>query len=228
VPTVPESIRVAIDSGSVTAVLYPASTAARLDTTLILAHGAGASQSSPFMVDFAQGLARRGADTVTFNFPYMEEGRRLPDRAPTLEACFRAVIAAVRGRADVGEGRLVIGGKSMGGRMASHVAAAGLPGLTGLVFLGYPLHPPGKPAELRAAHLARIRQPMLFVQGSRDAFGTPEELAPVLRPLGPTARLHVVEGGDHSFAVPKRSPVPRAEVFAGAQDEIARWLRELG
>lgn len=222
----PESIRVAVASGSVTALLYPASPSARLGVTLILGHGAGAPQSSDFMVSFADGLARRGADVVTFNFPYMEIGRRLPDRSETLEGCFRAVIAAARSREALVAGRLVIGGKSLGGRMASHLGAAGLDGLAGLVFLGYPLHPPGKPEKPRAEHLARIRQPMLFVQGSRDAFGTPEELAPVLEPLGPVARLHVIEGGDHSFAVPKRGTVPQSEVFARAQDEIARWLRD--
>ncbi len=222
----PEPIRVAVASGSVTGLVYPASPSARAGVTLILGHGAGAPQSSDFMVSFAEGLARRGADVVTFNFPYMEIGRRLPDRSETLEACFRAVIATARGREDLAAGRLVIGGKSLGGRMASHVGAAGLDGLAGLVFLGYPLHPPGQPEKPRAAHLARIRQPMLFVQGARDAFGTPEELAPILAPLGPAARVHVVEGGDHSFAVPKRSAGPQSEVFARAQDEIARWLRD--
>jgi len=108
--------------------------------------------------------------------------------------------------------------------MASHVAAAGLDGLGGLVFLGYPLHPPGQPEKLRAAHLARIREPMLFVQGARDAFGTPEELAPILAPLGPSVRVHVVADGDHSFKVPKRGPVSQPQVFAQVQDEIVRWL----
>lgn len=223
----PEPIRVAVASGSVTGLVYPASPSARAGVTVILGHGAGAPQSSDFMVSFAEGLAHRGVDVVTFNFPYIEIGRRLPDRSETLEACFRAVIAAARARQDLAAGRLVIGGKSLGGRMASHVGAAGLDGLAGLVFLGYPLHPPGKPEKLRAAHLARIRQPMLFVQGSRDAFGTPEELAPILEPLGPIARVHVIEGGDHSFAVPRRAAVPQHEIFARAQDEIARWLREL-
>jgi len=195
--------------------------------TLILAHGAGAPQSSAFMVDFAQGLARRGCRAVTFNFPHTEQGRRLPDRAPTLEACFRDVISAVRARTDLATGPLVIGGKSMGGRIASHLAAQGLPDLAGLVALGYPLHPPGRPEQLRALHLARIRQPMLIVQGSRDAFGTPEELRPALVPLGATATLQVVEGGDHSFKVPKRGPITQDEVFERVQDEIARWIGRL-
>jgi predicted alpha/beta-hydrolase family hydrolase len=222
----PESMQVEIGSGRVTALVYAAPRPERAGITLILAHGAGAPQSSEFMVSFARALAGRGVDTVTFNFPYMEQGRRLPDRAAVLETCFRAVVDAARAREDLGAGRLVIGGKSLGGRMASHVAAAGLPGLAGLVLLGYPLHPPGKPEQLRATHLARIKEPMLFVQGSRDAFGTPGELAPILEPLGPAASVYVVEGGDHSFAVPKRGPVSQPEVFARVQDAIARWLGE--
>lgn len=210
-----------------TALVYSPPESSRRVATLILAHGAGAPQSSAFMVDFARGLARRGCQAVTFNFPYTEQGRRLPDRAPTLEACFRDVIAAIRARADLGTGPLVIGGKSMGGRIASHLAAQGLADLAGLVALGYPLHPPGRPEQLRALHLARIRQPMLIVQGSRDAFGTPEELRPVLGPLGATATLHVVEGGDHSFKVPKRGPITQEEVFERVQDEIARWIGRL-
>ena len=210
-----------------TALVYSPPEPSRRAATLILAHGAGAPQSSAFMVDFARGLARRGCQAVTFNFPYTEQGRRLPDRAPTLEACFRDVIAAIRARADLATGPLVIGGKSMGGRIASHLAAQGLADLAGLVALGYPLHPPGRPEQLRALHLARIRQPMLIVQGSRDAFGTPEELRPVLGPLGATATLQVVEGGDHSFKVPKRGPITQEEVFERVQDEIARWIGRL-
>lgn len=210
-----------------TALVYSPPEPSRRAATLILAHGAGAPQSSAFMVDFARALARRGCQAVTFNFPYTEQGRRLPDRAPTLEACFRDVIVAIRARADLGTGPLVIGGKSMGGRIASHLAAQGLADLAGLVALGYPLHPPGRPEQLRALHLARIRQPMLIVQGSRDAFGTPEELRLALGPLGATATLQVVEGGDHSFKVPKRGPITQEEVFERVQDEIARWIGRL-
>jgi predicted alpha/beta-hydrolase family hydrolase len=223
----PESVRVAVASGTVTALVYSPPEPSRRAATLILAHGAGAPQSSAFMVDFARALARRGCQAVTFNFPYTEQGRRLPDRAPTLEACFRDVIVAIRARADLGTGPLVIGGKSMGGRIASHLAAQGLADLAGLVALGYPLHPPGRPEQLRAEHLARIRQPMLIVQGSRDAFGTPEELRLALVPLGATATLQVVEGGDHSFKVPKRGPITQEEVFERVQDEIARWIGRL-
>jgi uncharacterized protein len=221
----PESMRVVVNSGAVTALRYPATARG---FTLVLGHGAGAPQTSEFMVTFARAFARRGLTTVTFNFPYMEARRRMPDRAPVLEAAFRAVIEALRARPDWGCDRLVIGGKSMGGRMASHVAAARVEGLAGLVFLGYPLHPPGRPEQLRAAHLARIREPMLFVQGAHDTFGTPEELASIVAPLGPTVRVHVVQGGDHSFKVGRRGPVPQEEVFVRVQDEVAGWARGLG
>jgi hypothetical protein len=180
------------------------------------------------MVEFARGLSRRGCHAVTFNFPYMEQGRGLPDLAPTLEACFRDVIATMGARPDLAAARLVIGGKSMGGRIATHLAAQGVADLAGVVALGYPLHPPGRPETLRAAHLARIRQPLLVVQGSRDAFGTPEELRPVLAPLGALASLQVVEGGDHSFKIGRRGPGAQPEVFERIQDEIVHWIGRLG
>jgi predicted alpha/beta-hydrolase family hydrolase len=179
---------IAVASGTVTALRYPA---AAPGLTLVLGHGAGAPQTSDFMVTFARAFARRGLTTVTFNFPYMEARRRMPDRAPVLEAAFRAVIDAVRARPDWGRDRLVIGGKSMGGRMASHVAAAGLDRLGGCVFLGYPLHPPGRPEQLRAAHLARVREPMLFAAGRprqlRHARGAGPDPGSA-RPRGPPAR----------------------------------------
>src|SRR5262249_21487579 len=142
-------------------------------------------------------------DVVTFNFLYTERRRGAPDRRPMLDACYREVIIATRRRiADTTP--LFIGGKSMGGRIATHVAADD-PGLavSGIVLLGYPLHPPGKPTERRDAHLASVGRPMLFVQGSRDAFGTPDELSPILEKLKPKPALHVVEGGDHSFKATK-------------------------
>ena len=224
----PESVQVAVASGTVTALVYPSAGAAPPHATLILAHGAGAPQSSPFMVEFARGLTRRGCHAVTFNFPYMEQGRGLPDRAPTLEACFRDVIAAMGARSDLAAAPLVIGGKSMGGRIATHLAAQGVADLAGVVALGYPLNPPGRPETLRTAHLERIRQPLLVIQGSRDAFGTPEELRPALAPLGAVATLHVVEGGDHSFKIGRRGPGAQQEVFERIQDEIVRWIERLG
>ncbi|MBV8937047.1 MAG: dienelactone hydrolase family protein [Alphaproteobacteria bacterium] len=178
-------------------------------------------------MSFATALAERGIDTVTFNFLYTEQGRRVPDRTPGLESCWRAVTETVRKRM-TGGARLAIGGKSMGGRIASQVAAAGGAGeLAGLVFLGYPLHPPGRPDRLRAAHLPAVKAPMLFVQGSRDPFGTPAELKPIVAELDPPAELYVLEGGDHSFKVPKNAPLAQADVFRAVQDRIETWLRSI-
>jgi predicted alpha/beta-hydrolase family hydrolase len=176
------------------------------------------------MVMFASGLASRGIDTATFNFLYTEKGRGAPDRGDKLELCYRAAIATVRQIEGIKENALVIGGKSMGGRIASQVAAAGLEDLSGLVYLGYPLHPPGKPEQLRSKHLGQIRAPMLFIQGSRDSFGTPEELRPIIEELHLPAELYEVEGGDHSFKVPKRAPVTQEQVYENVMDEIKRWI----
>jgi len=226
----PDQLRLDVSpSEHVTALAYRATPRGQADVMLILAHGAGASQTNTFMVRFATSLALRGIDTITFNFVYTEQRRRLPDRNDKLERCYRAVIDAVRGgkfHDDAGRRKLVIGGKSMGGRIASQVAAAGQEGIAGLVFLGYPLHPPGSPDKLRSKHLPDIRAPMLFVQGSRDAFGTPEELQAVLGGLKVAADLCVVEGGDHSFKVPKRSAMPQDEVYEFVLDEIVRWTKE--
>ena len=198
--------------------------------TLILAHGAGAPQTHPFLIAFARGLSMRGIGVVTFNFLYKERGRRAPDPATRLEACYRAVISAVRDR-HAGR-RLLVGGKSMGGRIASQVVSADTragapPGVAGLVLLGYPLHPPGRPEKLRAAHLPAITAPMLFVQGSRDTFGTPDELRPVLSGC-PAAELFVVDGGDHSFKVRGKDAPTEAEVHARVQNAISDWIGRLG
>jgi predicted alpha/beta-hydrolase family hydrolase len=173
----------------------------------------------------AGGLAARGLDALTFNFLYTEQGRRAPDHKTRLESCYNAVIAAARAQRKLKLNRLVIGGKSMGGRIASQVAALGAHDLAGLVFLGYPLHPPGKPEQLRAEHLKTIRAPMLFMQGSRDAFGTPDELRAVIRELSLPATLYEIKGGDHSFKVLKSASVPQDEVYEAAMDEIARWTK---
>jgi len=206
---------------------YPAATKHRAGVTLILGHGAGAGQTSDFIMSFASGLTARGVDMVTFNFLYREQGRRIPDPNDKLEACYRAVIEAVREQMNSGRDALAIGGKSMGGRIASQVAAAGIGDLAGLVFLGYPLHPPGRPDRLRAKHLSDIKAPMLFVQGSRDAFGTPDELRPIVTSLEPPADAYVVEGGDHSFKVRKGAGVSQEDIYRAIQDHIAAWLHEV-
>jgi predicted alpha/beta-hydrolase family hydrolase len=231
----PEKLIVQVsESDSVTALFHASSKKDRVGVTVILGHGAGSNQLSPFMRLFASGLAARGFDAMTFNFVYMEQGRRVPDPKAKLEACYRAVIEAAKQKKDLKGNRLVIGGKSMGGRIASQVAAAedeALPDgqasedLAGLVFLGYPLHPPGKPEQPRDAHLKDIRAPMLFVQGSRDAFGTPNELRAVIKRLRLPATLFTIEGGDHSFKVAKSSGVRQERVYESTMDEIARWLR---
>ena len=216
---------------SVSAIAYRTADAPLAGTTMILAHGAGAPQTHPFMTAFARLLSGRGLDVVTFNFLYMERGRRVPDPRARLEACYRAVIAAARARAGDGN-RVVIGGKSMGGRIATQVAAAdggdgGDGGVDGLVLLGYPLHPPGRPDKPRTAHLPSVTAPMLFVQGGRDAFGTPDELRPVLATC-PDAELVTVDGGDHSFRTRGKNAATAAEICETATAEIVRWLEKQG
>src|SRR5215471_16398903 len=184
----PKKLRVEIAPGQeVTALVYPAANQEQIDVTVILGHGAGFDQRSDFMTRFAAGLAARGVNVVTFNFLYTEQGRRVPASNDVLEACFRAVIEAIQ-QEKIARGKLVIGGKSLGGRIASQIAAAGVE-TAGLVFLGYPLHPPGKVDQLRAKHLPEIKVPMLFVQGSRDPFGTPDELRPIIKELKAPAEL---------------------------------------
>ena len=180
------------------------------------------------MVAFARGIAALGVDVVTFDFPYITAKRRIPDRGPALEACYRAVIEHVRREIESARQFLFIGGKSMGGRIATQVAAAdhNLP-VAGLVLLGYPLHPPGRPTVLRAAHLPAVGRPMLFVQGSRDSFGTPSELNPILAGLSPPSTLPVVAGGDHSLKV-SRDPRVQAAMYDDVQRTIVRWIQSVG
>jgi uncharacterized protein len=176
-----------------TARIYAAPQPATRDRTLVLAHGAGAGQTHPFMVAFAEALAARGIDVVTFDFLYVAAGRRAPDRNDKLEACWRAALELARAE---WSGRVpFIGGKSMGGRIASHLAAAG-DGCAGLVCLGYPLHPPKQPDKLRNAHLGGLaRVPTLILQGKRDEFGTPDELR---AHFPPSVEIVTLPGG-HSF-----------------------------
>jgi len=224
----PQQIRIDVTpSEHVTATVYPAA-GARAGICVILGHGAGSNQSNPAIVRFAGALAARGFDAVTFNFLYSEQRRRLPDPNPKLELCWRALIRAFRDGRLIGQGAaLVIGGRSMGGRIASQVVAADPAGIAGLLLLGYPLHPPGQPEKLRARHLGDIRIPALFVQGSRDAFGKPEELSPVIRGIKGRARLFVVEAADHSLKVPKKAPLTQDEVDKLVLETVEQWLRGL-
>ena len=211
----------------VSALVYPAE-AKPIGATMLLAHGAGAGQQSAFMVAFARSLAARGADVVTFNFPYIEQQRRIPDRGPVLEACFRAVIERVRQELASARDALFIGGKSMGGRIATQTAAAEptLP-VIGIVLLGYPLHPPGRLDQLRDKHLPAVRPPMLFIQGTRDAFGTPAELEPILNTLEPRPMLHAIDGGDHSFKISRKGKDAQEAVYANVQDVMIAWMESI-
>lgn len=220
---------------TVAAALYAPASDRDLNALFVFAHGAGAGQFHPFITGYAEGLATRGVTVVTFNFPYMEKRRKTPDRAPVLEDAFRrAVVGAVEQR-HVRASKLFIGGKSMGGRIASQVAAlegadksahskAATPNISGLVLLGYPLHPPGRPEKLRDAHLKDINAPVLFIQGSRDAFGSADELKQAIKKSKLRATLYIVEGGDHSLKVPKSGGVPQTQVYESTMDEIAGWL----
>ncbi len=221
----PSELRVDLAAGAATSALVYAAGEHSIGATLILGHGAGAGQRSAFMVDFARALSALGLDVVTFNFLYTEQRRRIPDRAPALEACYRAVVDVVRQHVASAARHLFIGGKSMGGRIATHIAAAdpNLP-IAGLVLLGYPLHPPGRPDQKRDKHLPSIRRPMLIVQGSRDAFGLPSELQPIVERLTPPPILEVVRDGDHSFKLPRKDPSAQMAVFANVQSTIANWI----
>ena len=222
----PEKLMVTInDRDSVTAMLYAAAKKDRAGITLLLGHGAGGNQLSQFMRMFAGGMADRGFEAMTFNFLYSERGRGAPDPKAKLESCYRSVIQAALGLKKLKANHLIIGGKSMGGRIASQVAAADANKIGGLVFLGYPLHPPGKPEQMRDAHLKDIRAPMLFVQGSRDAFGTPDELRAVIKRDRLSATLNEIEGGDHSFKVPKSAGLSQQEVYESMMDKTADWAR---
>ena len=224
----PAQLKVKINEReSVTALLYPAAKRDRMGVTVLLGHGAGANQMSSFMRMAAAGLGARGIDTMTFNFLYTEQGRKLPDPKARLESCYAAVIDAALNHRKLKKNCLVIGGKSMGGRIASQVAAAEPKGVAGLVFLGYPLHPPGSPDKLRADHLKDIRAPMLFVQGARDAFGTEEEIRAVIKKLRLPATLYAIAGGDHSFKIPKALGVPQETIYEMIMDKVAEWARTL-
>jgi predicted alpha/beta-hydrolase family hydrolase len=226
----PSELSVPLQTGAATtALVYAAARDAdrRVDAALILGHGAGAGQRSAFMVDFSHALSALGVDVITFNFLYTEQGRRIPDRAPALEACYRAVIDTVCAEVETARRALFIGGKSMGGRIATQVAAADPQlRLAGLVLLGYPLHPPSKPAERRDKHLPAIARPMLFIQGARDAFGTPDELAPSLGTLQPAPVVHVVAQGDHSFKLSRKDPAAQARIYANVQRAIVDFIRQ--
>jgi predicted alpha/beta-hydrolase family hydrolase len=191
-------------------------------TCFVFAHGAGAGMSHPFMEMVATGLCERGIATLRYQFPYMEKGGKRPDAPDVAHVAVRAAVAeAARCCAGL---PLIAGGKSFGGRMTSQAQAiAPLPGVRGLAFLGFPLHPAGKPSTSRAAHLSGIEIPMLFLQGTRDDLAEMSLLEPVVKGLGGLASLHVVQEGDHSLHVPARSGRNNREVMNEVLDALSAW-----
>jgi uncharacterized protein len=193
---------------------------------LVLGHGAGAGMRHPFMGALARELAAEKIATFRYQFPYMENRRKAPDRPPTLTATVAAAVQAAHAVAP--ELPLLAGGKSMGGRMTSTAASENLiPDVRGLVFFGFPLHPPKQPATKRGDHLAKVSQPMLFLQGTRDDLADLTLLRPICKKIGKLATLHVIEGADHSFHVLKSSGTTDAEVLRGLARTTAEWAKEL-
>lgn len=187
---------------------------------LVLGHGAGADLNSDFMRTIAQGISAAGIATARFNFAYTEQGKKRPDPQPRLEATFADVIRALRERLD--PHRLFIGGKSMGGRIASHVAAGG--SVDGLVFLGYPLHPPGRPERIRDAHLYELQVPMLFVEGTRDPFCPLDTLEKVRGKIASVTEVAVIDDGDHSFKVRKSSGRSTPDAWREVVQVVVGWV----
>jgi len=215
-----EQLRFRVEGGGeVSALLLRPTTARRL---LVLAHGAGAGMRHPFMEKLAGELAGVGVTTLRYQFPYMEGRRRVPDAPAVLMA---TVVAAVRAAAEAAPDLpLLAGGKSMGGRMTSQAAAQRpLEGVRGLVFFGFPLHPPNQPGTKRAEHLAKVAIPMLFLQGTRDTLADLTLLRPVCTKLGSRATLHVIETADHSFHVLKKSGRSDPEVLRELAEKAASW-----
>lgn len=196
---------------------------ARPFACLVLAHGAGAGMTHRSMVAIADGFEGLGIVTLRYQFPYMEKGGKRPDPPAVAQATVRAAVAEMTRHC--GELPLFAGGKSFGGRMTSQAQAkAPLESVRGLVFLGFPLHPAGKPSSERAAHLAEVKIPMLFLQGTRDALAELELLEPVVKGLGSRAKLHLAQEADHSFHVLKRSGRDDREVMAEVLDAFAAWV----
>jgi predicted alpha/beta-hydrolase family hydrolase len=220
-----ESIHFAVpDAGEVSAILLRPQNA---ESLLVLAHGAGAGMNHPFMTALANELAAQRIATFRYQFPYMEQRRRVPDRPPVLTA---AVKAAVRAASEAAPDLpLFAGGKSLGGRMTSLAAAAenGLDKVRGLVFFGFPLHPPNQPATKRAEHLPKVRVRMLFLQGTRDALANLELLRPICAALGARATLQVIDTADHSFHVLKSSGKTDADVLSELARTVATWTKKV-
>ena len=219
-----ESITIAIGQGSTVSGLLQAP--ARPRACYVLAHGAGAGMAHPFMAAVAAGLAERRIATLRYQFLYMERGGKRPDPPKLAHAAVRAAVAEAAKR--LPKLPLIAGGKSFGGRMTSQAQAlAPLPGVCGLAFLGFPLHPAKQPSRERAKHLAGVKVPMLFLQGTRDALAMLDQIEPVCAALSPRATLKLFEHADHSFHVPVKSGRKDAEVMREMLDAFAEWTERV-
>ena len=215
------SVTIAVDDAHSVRGLLSAPPSAR--ACYVLAHGAGAGMFHPFMEGVARGLAERGIATLRYQFPYMERGAKRPDPPKLAHATVRAAVAEAARLAP--ELPLLAGGKSFGGRMTSQAQAASpLPGVRGLAFLGFPLHPAGRPSDARAEHLLAVEMPMLFLQGSRDKLADLGLLQPLMARLGERASLRLLQDADHSFRVPARAGRPDADVQREMLDTLAAWI----
>jgi len=217
----PQPLRITVDDTQQVSGLLQAPAGAQ--ACYVLAHGAGAGMAHPFMAKVAQGLAERSIATLRYQFPYMEKGSKRPDAPKLAHAAVRAAVAEAARR--LPGLPLIAGGKSFGGRMSSQAQAeAPLPGVIGIAFLGFPLHPAGKPSDERAAHLSAVDVPMLFLQGTRDELAEVNLLRGVVDRLGARATLQWFDDADHSFHVPARSGRSDAQVLSQMLDALATWL----
>ena len=220
-------------STTVAAALYAPEADRSIDALFVFAHGAGAGHSHPFMTSYATGLCARGVTVVTFNFPYMENRRKTPDRGPVLEDAFRRAVAGAVSHRQVRAPHLFIGGKSMGGRIATHLASSldmwpEAPPPSGVIALGYPLAPPRSARTGdRVTHLRSLTVPALIVQGTRDPFGGPDEIQGALAGATPPPPITVlpVAGGDHSFGVLKSSGLDQTQVHDDIHDAVVEWIK---
>lgn len=219
-----EKAIVEVDSGRKMSLVYGVpSSPPRDPTCLIIAHGAGGPMYSPFITYFHSELAKKGFLAVKFNFPYMEARKKVPDKRDVLEASYRKVVEHVRS-GKYSPSHLFIGGKSMGGRIASQIVP-NVVDVDGLFFLGYPLHPPGRLDKVRDEHLYRIARPMLFVSGTRDAFASRDLLQKVITKLGPDAEVHWVQDGDHGFSTGQGKDA-LAQTYQAVLGVMVDWIRK--
>ena len=224
-PSDPRTLKIQLEGGPEVSGLLQAP--ARPRACLALAHGAGAGMTHPFLSAVADGLAGHGIATLRYQFPYMERGSKRPDPPKLAQAAVRAAVAAAQSH--LPGVPLFAGGKSFGGRMTSQAQAESpLPDVRGLVFLGFPLHPPGRPSDERAKHLFDVKIPMLFLQGTRDDFASLSLLQPLIERLGPKAKLELIEDADHSFHVRARSGRKSGEAFSEMMEKLGAWVEGVG